>query len=56
MTTQGRPGNVIKLFLNPHVAQYFQERLARLEAAIKHKIAIQPDPYLPWEEYRILIE
>ncbi len=55
-TTQGRPGNVIKLFLNPHVAQYFQERLGRLEGAVKHKIAIQPDPYLPWEEYRILIE
>jgi len=56
LLTQGRPGNLIKLSLNPAVAQYFQERLGRLESTVKHKIQIQNDPTLPWEEYRILIE
>lgn len=56
LLTQGRPGNVIKLSLNPSVAQYFQERLGRLEGTIKHKVEIQSDPTLPWEDYRILIE
>ncbi|MFA5974987.1 MAG: Rne/Rng family ribonuclease [Elusimicrobiota bacterium] len=55
-TTHGRPGNTIKLFLNPAVAQYFQERHQRLEHAVKHHLIIQPDPNLPWEEFRILIE
>lgn len=54
--THGRPGETIKLFLNPTVAQYFQERHQKLESAIKHKLLINPDPHLPWEEYRILIE
>jgi ribonuclease G len=54
--THGRPGNTIKLFLNPTVAQYFQERHQGLESAVKHKLVISPDPHLPWEEYRILIE
>jgi hypothetical protein len=38
------------------VAQYFQERIQRLENVVKHKLVITPDPNLPWEEYRILIE
>lgn len=54
--THGRPGDHIKLFLSPPVAQYFQERHQRLEQAVKHKLSIHPDPHLPWEEYRILIE
>ena len=54
--THGRPGNQIKLFLSPAVAQYFQERHRRLENAVKHQLAINPDPHLMWEEYRILIE
>lgn len=54
--THGRPGNAIKLFLSPSVAHYFQERHQRLEHAVKHKLVIQADPNLPWEEYRILIE
>jgi ribonuclease G len=54
--THGRPGNQIKLFLSPPVAQYFEERHRRLENALKHSVTIQSDPHLPWEEYRILIE
>lgn len=54
--THGRPGDQIKLFLSPPVAQYFQERHQRLEHAVKHKMIITADPHLPWEEYRILIE
>ena len=54
--THGRPGNLIKLFLSPPVAAYFQERHHRLENVVKHKLVITPDPHLPWEEYRILIE
>ena len=54
--THGRAGDQIKLFLSPPVAQYVQERLERLEHAVKHKIVIQPDPTLSWEDYRILIE
>lgn len=54
--THGLPGNVIKIFLNPAVAHYFQERNHRLESAVKHKLVVQSDPHLPWEEYRILIE
>jgi ribonuclease G len=54
--THGRSGDQIKLFLGPAVAQYFQERLQRLESAVKHKLIITPDANLPWEEYRILIE
>lgn len=54
--THGRPGDHIKLFLSPPVAQYFEERHGSLENAVKHKLTIQPDPHLPWEEYRILIE
>jgi len=56
LLTHGRPGNHIKLFLNPAVAQYFQERHQRLENFIKHKLVIHADPHLPWEEYRILVE
>ena len=56
LLTHGRPGNHIKLFLNPAVAQYFQERHQRLENFIKHKLIIHADPHLPWEEYRILVE
>ncbi len=54
--THGRAGDQIKLFLSPPVAQYVQERQDRLEHAVKHKIVIQSDPNLPWEDYRILIE
>ena len=54
--THGRPGNQIKLFLSPPVAQYFQERHRRFENSVKHQLIIQADPHLPWEEYRILIE
>jgi ribonuclease G len=54
--THGRPGDHIKIFLNPAVAQYFQERHGRLEQTIKHRLAIHADPNLPWEEYRILVE
>ncbi len=56
MLTNGRSGNQIHLFLCPPVAQYFQERHQRLETIVKHKLVITPDPTLPWEEYRILIE
>jgi ribonuclease G len=56
LLTHGRSGNHIKLFLNPSVAQYFQERHQRLENAIRHKLLIHADPHLPWEEYRILVE
>jgi len=56
MLTHGRPGEHIKLFLSPPVAHYFQERHQRLENVVKHKLTINPDPNLPWEEYRILIE
>jgi ribonuclease G len=56
LLTHGRPGNAIKLFLSPSVAQYFQERHQRLETFIKHKLIIHADPHLPWEEYRILVE
>jgi ribonuclease G len=56
LLTHGRPGEHIKIFLSPPVAQYFQERHQRLEQSIKHKLAIHADPHLPWEEYRILIE
>ena len=56
LLTHGRPGNAIKLFLQPTVAQYFQERHQRLENFIKHKLIIHADPHLPWEEYRILVE
>ena len=54
--THGRPGNLIKLFLSPPVARYFEERHNKFENTIKHKLQIHPDPNLPWEEYRILIE
>jgi ribonuclease G len=54
--THGRPGNQIKLFLNPAVAQYFEERHKRFENIIKHQLVVEADPRLPWEEYRILIE
>jgi ribonuclease G len=54
--TRGRSGEIIKLFLSPPVAQYVEERKERLEHAVRHKVAIQSDPHLPWEEYRILIE
>ena len=54
--THGRPGNEIKLGLSPVVAQYIDERRQRLENVVKHKLLITPDPTLPWEEYRILIE
>jgi ribonuclease G len=54
--THGRPGNQIKVALSPPVAEYFLERRARLENAVKHKLVITADPTLPWEEYRILIE
>lgn len=54
--THGRPGEHIKIFLSPPVAQYFQERHQVLERDIKHKLSIHVDPHLPWEEYRILIE
>src|SRR5438132_6039597 len=54
--THGHPGNQIKIFLSPSVAGYFQERHQRLENVVKHKLVIQSDPHLPWEEYRILIE
>ena len=56
LLTHGHPGNQIKVALNPAVAEYFNERRARLENAVKHKLVITPDPTLPWEEYRILIE
>jgi ribonuclease G len=56
LLTHGRPGNQLKLFLHPSVAQYFQERHQRLENFIKHKLIIHADPHLPWEEYRILVE
>src|SRR5207245_2587129 len=54
--THGRPGNQIKVALNPAVAGYIDERRQRLENIVKHKLVIAPDPNLPWEEYRILIE
>jgi ribonuclease G len=54
--THGRPGNQIKVSLSPPVAEYVNERRQRLENTIKHKLVITPDPTLPWEEYRILIE
>ena len=54
--THGRPGNQIKLGLSPVVAEYFEERRQRLENMVKYKLLITPDPNLPWEEYRILIE
>jgi ribonuclease G len=54
--THGRPGNQIKIALNPVVAEHFEERRQRLENMVKHKLIITPDPNLPWEEYRILIE
>ncbi len=56
MLTHGRPGNILKLYLHPTVAQYFQERHQRLENFSKHKLNIHADPHLPWEEYRILVE
>jgi ribonuclease G len=56
LLTHGRPGNQLKLFLHPTVAQYFQERHQRLETFVKHKLIIHADPHLPWEEYRILVE
>ncbi len=56
MMTHGHPGNQIKVALSPAVAEYFNERRSRLEHAVKHKLVITPDPTLPWEEYRILIE
>jgi ribonuclease G len=54
--THGRPGNQIKVSLSPPVAEYVNERRQRLENTVKHKLVITPDPTLPWEEYRILIE
>ena len=54
--THGRPGHQIKVALSPTVAQYFEERKERLENVVKHELVITPDPTLPWEEYRILIE
>src|SRR4029077_3301051 len=54
--THGHHGNQIKLALNPAVAEYVIERRQRLENMVKHKLVINPDPTLPWEEYRILIE
>jgi ribonuclease G len=55
-TTHGRPGNQIKLSLNPEVALYFQDRQLRLENFVKHKLIIVGDPNLAWEDFRILIE
>jgi hypothetical protein len=54
--THGRPGEVIKVALSPTVADYINERRARLENTVKHKLIVTPDPTLPWEEFRILIE
>ena len=54
--THGRPGRQIKVALSPTVAEYFEERKQRLENMVKHNLVIAPDPTLPWEEYRILIE
>src|ERR1019366_6486745 len=42
--THGRPGENIKIYLNPPVAQYFQERHQSLEHALKHQLAIHADP------------
>jgi ribonuclease G len=56
LLTHGRPGNQLKLYLHPTVAQYFQERHQRLENFVKHKLIVHADPHLPWEEYRILVE
>jgi ribonuclease G len=56
LLTHGRPGNQLKLYLNPAVAHYFQERHQRIENFVKHKLIINADPHLPWEEYRILVE
>src|SRR5438132_6129729 len=46
--THGHHGNLIKVALNPAVAEYVNERRQRLENAVKHKLVIQPDPNLPW--------
>lgn len=55
-TTHGRHGNQIKLSLAPPVSEYINERKARLENVIKHKLIVISDPNLSWEEFRILIE
>lgn len=53
--THGRPGDSIRLQLHPTVAEFFQERLERLERTVRHRLILDSDPALPWEDYRILI-
>ncbi|OGS19220.1 MAG: hypothetical protein A2219_08105 [Elusimicrobia bacterium RIFOXYA2_FULL_50_26] len=46
----------VRLRVNPKVAGYFKERLARLAHIAGEKIEIQPAPDVEWEDYHIIVE
>jgi len=46
----------VRLRLNPVVAQYFKERIGRLQQAAHEKIEVQSAPEVDWAEYNIIVE
>lgn len=54
--TKGRSDGRLRLVLQPIVGEYFRQRIARLEQALRRKIEIQDEPTLRWEDYKIILE
>ncbi|MGQ0645017.1 MAG: Rne/Rng family ribonuclease [Elusimicrobiota bacterium] len=54
--TQGRTEGKLKIVLPPPVASFLKERRDHLERHVRRPVAVEVDPTLSWEDYRIHIE
>jgi ribonuclease G len=54
--TQGRPDGNLRVSLPSVVGDFIRERKDRLERTVKRSVAVEIDPTLAWEDYRIIID
>ncbi len=51
-----RHAGKVRIRLSPSVAQYFKERIKRLQQSAGERVEIQPAHDVEWEDYQIIVE